>query len=326
MLRKIIRLTILSLILCAIQVMADEDKKFSVFISQIVEHPALNRTRDGIIDALKAEGYENGQNLILKVESAQANPALAQQIASQYISMNPDIVVGIGTVSAQSFSKSALTGKVKLIFSSVTDPISAGLVDNLTKPGRNTSGVSNFVALEPQLSLFKQILPKLKKLGILYNPGEPNSIDIVEKLIKIAPDFDIILVPQIANKTSDVTQATIKLAEQVDAIFISNDSTALAALAAVIKVADKRKIPVFVSDTDAVEIGALAALGPNQYDVGLQTGYMIARVLQGKDINLQPVEFPSKSDLYINLSTAQKIDLVVPEDILKKAVKVIGMQ
>ncbi|MGI4851775.1 MAG: ABC transporter substrate-binding protein [Janthinobacterium lividum] len=295
-----------------------------VLISQTVDHPALSATTQGIIDALSEAGFKQGQSFDIRVESAQANAALAHQIAQKFIHQNPDIVVGIGTLSAQSFAKAALQGNVKLIFSSVTDPLGAGLVTSLTKLERNTSGVSNFVDLEPQLTLFQKIQPTLKRLGFLYNPGEANSVYILKKLQHLCAQLNIDVVPQGAMKTADVPQGATKLAQNVDAIFISNDNTALSSLPSVIKIATLAKIPVYVSDTDAVAQGALAALGPNQYDVGVRTGKMIARILQGKDIAEQGVEFPQKVDLYLNADTAAQLGLKIPDDVMTSATKIIS--
>ncbi len=300
-------------------------KAKKVFISQIVEHPALDQTTKGIKDALTAHGYKRGLNLELRVESAQANPSLATSIASKFMSQNPDVVVGVGTISAQSFIKYAMQAKVNVVFSSVTDPLSAELVSDLKKPNHTVSGVSNFVPLEPQLELFKKLLPaSFKKLGILYNPGELNSLSIVKKLEDLCPQFGLQLIKQTINKTGDVPQAAAKLAKTSDAIFISNDNTALSAFQSIVKATEQNKVPVFVSDTDAVKLGALAALGPNQYEVGKQTGEMIVRLLKGDSIKNQEVEFPKKTELYINLATAKKLNIKISEDVLKSASKVMG--
>jgi putative ABC transport system substrate-binding protein len=291
-----------------------------VFINQFAQHPALDATTKGIIDGLAQNGFNRGVNLDVRVESAQANVGLASQISANFANQNPDIVVGVGTISAQSFIKYASDNKVKMVFSTVTDPLGADLVKNLDKPGKNISGVSNFVDLEPQLKLFQKLQPKLKHLGFLYNPGEMNSVSDVKRLRILCPKLGIILVEQTANKTSEVPQAVTKLAGSVDAIFISSDNTALSALQAVIKIANKVKIPVYVTDTDAVELGALAALGANQYQVGLQTGAMIARVFDGKDLGSMAVEFPNKTELYINEKAANIVDIIIPGDIRDKAI------
>ena len=259
-------------------------------------------TTKGIIDGLAQAGFENGKGSEIRVESAQGSASLASQIASKFVSQNPDIVVGVATVSAQSFIKYATEGRVKMVFSTVTDPLGASLVKSLDRPGNNISGISNFVPLEPQLELFKKIQPSLKRLGILYNPAELNSVSIVKKLEILCPKLGLALVKQTITKTSDAMQNTAKLASNVDAIFISNDNTALSALQSIIASTEKAGIPLYVSDTDAVKLGAKAALGPNQYEVGLQTARMIVRVLKGDDINNMKVEFPDKTDLVVSKS------------------------
>jgi putative ABC transport system substrate-binding protein len=319
---KKLLIILLTIFLASNHAVAQETSK-KVLISQIVEHPALDVTVKGIIDGLEQNGYKKGKNLEVRIESAQGNPALAAQIAAKFINQNPDMVVGVGTVTAQSFIKYASEGKVKMAFSSITDPLQAGLVKSLDKPGNNISGVSNFVKLEPQIELFQKIQPTLKRFGILYNPGELNSISIVKRLEELCPKYGITLVKQTANKTAEVAQASTKLAANVDAIFISNDNTALSALRSVIMAANKAKIPVYVSDTDAVELGALAALGPNQYQVGLQTGKIIARSLKGENIGAIPVEFPNVTDLYVNEEAAKILAIKIPDDIKARAVKVI---
>ena len=289
-----------------------------ILISKTVDHPALDATTQGIIDALAKEKYTD-----VRVESAQGSAALASQIASKFVAQDPDMVVAVGTMVAQSFVKYAIDGKVRMAFSTVTDPLGAGLVKSIEKPGNNISGVSNFVPLEPQLKLFKQVQPNLKRIGIIYNPGELNSVSIVQKLEILCPKLGLVLVKQTISKTADAGQSATKLAGNVDAIFISNDNTALSALQTIIAAASKVKIPVYVSDTDAVKLGAVLALGPNQYEVGIQTGKMIARILKGADINNIPVEFPDKTDLVINMDAAKKAGLEVPADVIKMASEIV---
>lgn len=295
-----------------------------VLISQVVEHPALNKTTQGIIAGLEAHGFVVDKNLHLRVESAQANSALAMQIANKFISQQPDVVVGVGTICAQSFIKTTQSRDLKMIFSSVTDPIQANLQKSIGQNMSNISGVSNFVAIEPQLQLFKKLQPNLQVLGIIYNPGEINSVSMVNKLESSCAAMNMKLIKQAVAKTADVAQAATRLSGQVDAIFISNDNTALSSLQSIIKAAQQKKIPVYVSDTDAVETGAVAALGPNQYAVGVQTAAMLAKVLQGADINALNVESVAQTDLVVNLNAARLANIQIPADILDTATTVIG--
>ncbi len=285
-----------------------------VFINQIVEHPALNMTVQGIVDGLKSI---KDINIDIHTESAQGNPSLSSQIATKFVNQDADIVVGVGTISAQSFVKYANQDKVKLVFSSVTDPKAAGLSNN-----KNIFGVSNFIPVAPQLELFQKIQPNMKNLGFIYNPSEVNSLKLLRKTDEECKKLRINLISQTANKTSEIPQAVSKLSQKVDALFISNDNTALSALPAIIRIASKAKIPVYVSDTDSVGLGALAAFGPNQYSIGLQTAGIIKKLLSNLTIDV-PIEYPNKNDIYINEDTAKKIGINIPNEIKIQASKII---
>jgi putative ABC transport system substrate-binding protein len=300
-----------------------ERTKKLILVNQIVDHPALNETARGIVDALKESGFANGEAAQVRVESAQASPALASQISNKFVAQNPDVIVCIGTVSAQSMAKYAISGKAKVVFSSVTDPVGAELVSDVGRTDQNITGVSNFVKLEPQLDLIKKIQPNLRKLGIIYNAGEANSVSIVKKLNAVVGQFNILLVEQAVTKTSDVPQAAAKIAANVEAIFISNDNTALSCLPSIIEACNRARIPVYVSDTDAVYLGALAALGPNQYEVGRQTGVLVAKILNGKEIAKLPVEFPSRTELFLNADAAALLEISIPQEIISSAKKII---
>jgi putative ABC transport system substrate-binding protein len=324
MFRKIIGLVVIGAAFLLLQSNVPvEEIKVKIYISQLVEHPALDATTRGVVEGLAAAGYVPGHNLDLKIESAQGNVSLAGQIANKFVSNEPDIVVGVGTVAAQSFVKYVRDGKAKLIFTTITDPIGANLVASLEHPGSNISGVSNFVPLEPQIEMFKRVKPTIKKIGFLYNPGEMNSISLIEKLRKICPKYGIELVVMTASKSSEVAQSAIKLSSSVDAIFISNDNTALSALRVIVKAANAQKIPVFVSDTDVVVDGAIAALGPNQYAIGRQTADMIIRVIKGEDISKIAVDFPRKTELILNAKVAEKLGIILSEDLISAAKIVI---
>lgn len=315
--------TLWLIVLCSIafNVLAANDKKV-VLITQVVEHPALNKTTQGIIDGLAESGFIKDKNLTMRVESAQANIALASQIANKYIGQNPDVLVGVGTMAAQSFVKYTNTMDAKLVFSSITDPVTANLATNKAQM-KNITGVANFIAIAPQIELIQSLQPKLQKIGIIYNPAEMNAQHIIVQLEKVCTAKNIKLHKQAITKTADAAQAATKLATMVDAIFISNDNTALSSLQSIVRAALIQKVPVYVSDVDAIAQGAIAALGPNQYALGKQTGFMLAKILQGQDINKLAIEWPNSQEIGINLAMAKQLGIVVPESVKKNAVVVV---
>ncbi len=274
-----------------------------VSIMQIAEHPALDAARQGIIDELK------NADIQIDFQSAQGNNILATQIAQQFVGNASDIMVGIGTTSTQALISADQRRTIPIVFVSVTDPKGSKLVNNLNRPEGLVTGVSDHVDTAPQFDLFKKILPKLSKLGIIYNPGEANSVALVEQMKQAATKKGIELVFATANKTADVAEAARFLVTKVEAIFINNDNTALSAFDAIVKIGTESKIPVFCSDTDMVDHGALAALGPNQYALGRQTGQIILEILAGKSPRDIPVAFPDKTEIKINKAQAKKLGI-----------------
>ncbi len=270
-----------------------------ISILQLIEHPTLNATREGLLEELAKRGYKDGENLVLDFQSAQGNPSLAAQIAQKFASNKPDMIVAIATIAAQAAMSATKDTDIPVVFSSVTDPLSAKLVTNLKAPTGNITGVSNFVPVEDQFKFFKRLLPSLKRLGIIYNPGEANSIALNTLMEKHAPAFGLTLVMAAAPKTTDVLAATQSLCGKVDAVFVNNDNTALSVFKNVVKAAQDCGIPAFVSDIDIADQGALAALGPDQRELGRQTARMVDFILKNPKAPLPAVEFPEKMEEFI---------------------------
>lgn len=284
-----------------------------VYILQLVEHPALDATRQGVIDELKKAGIS------VSYEVAQNNSTLAAQIAQKFISQSPKAVIGIPTLSAQALIAASRSSNIPVIFSSVTDPLSSHLVSNLKKRKENVTGVSNFVEPNKQFEAFKKILPNLKTVGVIFNPGEPNSISLNASMQKAAKLYNLNIVFVPANNSVEVPQATRQLVSQVDAIFINNDNTALSAFKAITQIANNKKIPVFVSDTDMISQGALAALGPNQYEIGRQTAGLLLKILAGEKAENLPIIFPDQTELVINAKVANELGIKIPEAVMNEA-------
>jgi putative ABC transport system substrate-binding protein len=293
----------------------------SVAITQIVEHPALDSCRKGVKDALEKEGFIVGKNLKWLFENAQGQIPNTISIAKKFAGKKPDVIVAIATPSAQAVVKNA--PNIPLVFSAITDPIGAGLVTRLKKPGKNITGVSDLSPMGAHLDLVQTFLPSLKRLGVVYNSGEANSITLIKLLKKVAKQRNIKIVEAVAIKTSEVLTSTRSLIGKVDAIYIPTDNTIISAFEAVVKVGRDAKIPVFAGDTASVKRGAVAALGFDYYDVGLQTGKMVAKILKGEKAGSINVETVQKLQLSINISSAKKMGIKIPNILISLAHEVI---
>ena len=266
------------------------DKEVVIGVVQIIDHPALDRTYQGLKDEL-TKLYQ-GKSARIQRESAQGNPALALQIAQKFVGQNVDMLVAIGTTAAQA-ARQASNGLVPVVFTSITDPVYAKLVESLDKPLSWLSGVSNFVPVDVSLNAFRNKWPNTKRIGMIYNPGESNAVSIVEKTRLICGQAGIELVTSTAAKAHEVITAAQRLVHQVDAIWVNNDNTVLASFDALPPLAQNTGCLLWASDTDLK--GYTAAYGADQYALGCQTAAMVFRHLTGQQLLGQsPVEGPEK--------------------------------
>lgn len=290
-------------------------------LTQFVEHPALDSIREGILDGLKEAGYEEGKNLAVDYQNAHADMNNTVTIAQKYAGDQKDIVIAIATPSAQAAAK-AITDR-PVIFSAVTDPLSAQLVSTLEAPDGNVSGTSDKVSMEQQLELIQTFLPELKKLGVIYTTSEVNAEVQVKELEAATNKAGVELVKAGTSQMSEIQLAAQTLVGKVDAIFIPIDNSVVSAFEAVLSVAEQNKLPVFASDTDTVKRGAVATYGIDYYKMGVQTGEMAASVLKGQTIAQTPVEVSKSADLYINETAADKFGLSLTEALKQQAKELI---
>lgn len=320
MAKKTLRTLIGASLLAAASLVQAEETRV-VAITQIVEHPALDAAHEGIKDELAERGYLVGQNLRLMHESAQGNSAIASQIARKFVGESPDVIVAIATPSAQTVAAAARN--VPVVFSAVTDPVAAKLVQSWEAPGGNITGVSDMLPIEQHIDMLQRIMPDAKRIGTVYNPGEANAAALIELLEERLAARDMQLVKGAATRTSEVLGAARSLVGKVDAIYLTTDNTVISAAEAVISVGERSKIPVFAADTATVERGAVAALGFNYYNHGRQTGAMVVRILEGAGTANMPVETMDELDLFVNPEAAERMGITLSEDLIQDAKEVV---
>ena len=303
---------------CAAPAMAAD--KF-VAVTAIVEHPALDAVRDGVKDELKEEGFDAGKNLKWEYQSAQGNTGTAAQIARKFVGDKPDVIVAIATPSAQALV--AATKSIPVVYSGVTDPVAAQLVKDWKASGTNVTGVSDLLELDKQVDLIKRVVPKAKRVGMVYNPGEANSAVVVKALKELLAKSNMTLVEAAAPRSVDVGSAAKSLIGKVDVIYTNTDNNVVSAYEALVKVGNDAKIPLVASDTDSVKRGAIAALGVNYYDLGRQTGKVVGRILKGEKPGDIASATSSKLELFVNTAAAQKQGVTLSPELVNSAKTVI---
>jgi putative ABC transport system substrate-binding protein len=292
--------------------------KVVVAITQIVPHPSLDLIRKGIEDELKAQNID----CQFSFENAQGKIETAVLIGQKFVSENLKIIVPISTPSTQAVYSAARESNIPVVFAAVNDPVSAKLVPSMNKAGKGITGVCDLPPVNDQVALIQEVCPKAKKIGVVYNPGESNSVSVLELFEKTLPK-GITMVRAPASNMVDVTSATNSLVGKVDAIYIPNDNTVVAALESLLKVTMSNKIPVFCADPESVKQGCLATVTHSQYGLGRQTGKMVAKVLKGVDIQTLPVETPAVVELSVNQDTAKSLGILIPEAVVSRANHVI---
>ncbi len=287
---------------------------YTIGVTQIVSHPALDAAVAGFKQGLTEAGYTN---VTYDVQNAQGDMATASSIAQKFASDKPDLVLGVATPTSQAVVK-ALTD-TPIVFTAVTDPVGAGLVSNAEAPDANVTGVSDMLPMGPTLELIKQVVPDVKTLGVIYNAGEANSAFLVAEQKKAAEAANLTVVEATASTSSEVKAAADSLVGRVDAISVLTDNTVVSALESVVKVAQDNDIPLFAGDTDSVKRGAIAAYAFDYADLGVQAGHMAADILAGKAVKDIPVQYAENLQLSINEKAAQDSGVTLPADVVAKA-------
>jgi len=290
-------------------------------VNQFVEHPALDAVLQGFIDYLNDNGYAEGEVVTYDVNYAQADFGTATLIAEKLVGLNPALILAIATPSAQAMVNA--TDEIPVLFSAITDPVGAELVDSLEGGGKNVTGTSDLSPVDTQFELILEIVPDAKKIGFIYNAGEANSITSLNQAKEQAERLGLEIVEATASNSSEVLIAAESLVGKVDAIHIPTDNTVVSAFESITKVCLDNGIPLFAADVDSVPRGAIAAIAIDYYRLGLQTGRMAIDILEGKNPGEMPTEYLEDLLLYVNLDSAEGIGVTIPDAVIERADEII---
>ena len=291
------------------QLKADKKKDvFRIGISQFITHQSLDATREGFVDELAKQGYIEGENIEIDLQNAQGEQRNLKTI-SQQLAESSDVVLAIATPSAQSLANTTQTTPV--IFSAVTDPVSAKLVESREHPGGNVTGTSDQSsdAISTQINLIKKVLPKAKTIGILYTQSEPNSVVQKDEAKRFLEEKGFSVVEKTILDSNNVKAAAESLMAEVDMVFVPTDNIISSTMETVKQVSIKHKVPVFGGSTEMVAVGGLYNYGTNYEELGRQTARMLIRVLKGEKPENIAVELPEKLELHTNQEMADALGI-----------------
>ncbi|MDS4621761.1 ABC transporter substrate-binding protein [Streptococcus pneumoniae] len=228
---------------------------------------------------------------------------------SQQLAESSDVVLAIARPSAQSLANTTQTTPV--IFSAVTDPVSAKLVESREHPGGNVTGTSDQSsdAISTQVNLIKKVLPKAKTIGILYTQSEPNSVVQKDEAKRLLKEKGFTVVEKTILDSNNVKAAAENLMAEVDMVFVPTDNIISSTMETVKQVSIKHKVPVFGGSTEMIAVGDLYNYGTNYEELGRQTARMLIRVLKGEKPENIAVELPEKLELHTNQEMADALGI-----------------
>lgn len=296
-------------LLLGISVTCMAEKEIQIGITQIIEHPSLDAARKGLEKALQKNF---GKKVKIEYQSAQGDFGTAQLIAKSYVNSKKDVIVAISTPSAQAALNA--TKQIPIVYTAVTDPKIAGL------SGKNITGTTDMSPLEEQLNLLKNLLPKAKKVGFLYNPSEQNSVSLLKQFAILAKERQLQVIEKGVNTVNDMNLALNSLLGQVDVLYIPTDNLVTSSESLLIQQANRKNVPVIASVESSVKKGALATVSINYEKLGYQTGERILEILKGKSPNQIQVEGLRETTLVINERIAKKYGISVKQEVFKGAV------
>lgn len=302
---------------------ADDGVSYTIGISQFAEHGSLDNCKEGFLAGLKEAGIEEGVNLTVLFDNAQADTATTSLIADSYVSQEVDMICAIATPSAMSAYNSCMNTEIPVIYTAVSDPVSAGLAAEDGTPEGNITGTADTLPVAAQLEMIREVLPEATTIGIIYTTSEANSISTIETYKELAGEYGFEIVDTGINTLADVDMAAADIVSKVDCISNLTDNTVVQGLQTVLAKANAAGIPVFGSEVEQVKNGCLAAEGIDYVELGKQTGAMAAKVLKGEasasELNFEKCE---GANLYINTQVAADLGITFPENYAADALEV----
>lgn len=299
-----------------------------VGILKYVTSPALDNAEEGIVKALKDAGYVDGKNIEIIYQNPEANPSTLTNASISLVN-ECDLISAIATPAAQAVKAEIENQgkKTPLIFTAVTDPVSAGLVENVENTTGFVTGTNDMNPVAEQVALIHQIDESVKKMGIIYTSNEVNSQVQSDLAEAQAAEMGIETFVQTINSVNDITNAVNALINDgIEAIYLPTDNVIATAVATVVNITNDEGVITVCGEEGMIGDGGLISYSINYYELGLMTGEMGVKILNGDATpNQIPVGGLALEDLslVINKQAASAASITIPDALLNDADNII---
>jgi putative ABC transport system substrate-binding protein len=289
-------------------------QNYTVGLAQLVDHTSLNTIRDAIYDEFEELGYVDGENITIDYQNAAGATNTLDTIMASYASEDVDAIIAIATPTAQAAQN--YSDEIPVIFSAVSDPVGAGLVESTDAPGTNITGTSDEVQVDQIIDLILEILPDTKTVGVLYNASEANSVTNIANFKEYAETKGLEVVEKTGTDLTTMQQAASSLVKDVDVLFSPNDNTVASGMNALADIAAQAGVPYFVGADSMVQDGGFATVGIDYEELGRETARMTVDILNGADPATTAVKiFKTDLNVYVNQSILDQLGIELPDSV-----------
>ena len=287
---------------------------------QVMNGEQIEKFRQGLRDA----GYSEGRDIVVEWRIAPGDADRLPALVEGFVQRKVDVIVVTTTFAAQAAKRG--TSTIPIVMASIADPVGAGLVESLSHPGGNITGLSLMETdlHAKRLQLLKEALPGLTRVAVLWNPSMPSHPKAVESLKAAAPSMSIALQFVDVQSAEALNTAFSRIAKaKAQALYVLQDQLFTRLRPSILKLAANARLPVVHADRYVAETGALISYGPDIGDLFWRAAGYVDRILKGAKPGDLPIEQPTKFELVVNLQTARDLGITIPESILMRADEVI---
>jgi putative ABC transport system substrate-binding protein len=299
-------------------------RRIGVLLNRAAGDPEAADSIGAFVQGMGELGWRIGGNLRIEYRYSAGNPELFRKYAAELVALAPDAILAASTPSVaalQQFSRS-----IPIVFTSVSDPVGAGIVDSLARPGGNATGfmLAEYSVSGKWLELLKQVAPELKRVAVLRHSANPAGIAQFGAIQAVAASLGVAVSPIDVQDASEIERAVAAFVRSANGgMIVTGSATATIHRELIITLAERYKLPAVYTERFAVASGGLISYGPGFVNQFRRAASYVDRILKGEKPADLPVQAPTKYELVINLKTAKALGLSVPQTLLASADEVI---